>query len=197
MGLAELRADAKLVRERLAAQADIDIKHELTENVLPLFEALVDAIHGDVVEPLADLEETVDQIVDQSSDVLHPETAARIAGVIELGKSLAGELEALLSAGKVDDVSKKRIKQLVRTYRQGAEVAGNIIAEITIPLEDLPQAQPTDAASDDDAIDAGGETVGDAYDVDDDVGDDPDEDDDDTDQDEAVAAAPPSKKGKK
>jgi hypothetical protein len=136
MGLQELRADATLVRERLAKldPDKINYKSELCDNLLPLFEGLIDAIGEEVLEPQAEIEEALDDLIDQASDVLHPETAAKIAGVIEYGKLLAAELEALMPS--LDDIGKKRVRTIVKTYRQGAEVVGQMIIEMTVPEDE-------------------------------------------------------------
>lgn len=143
MGLAELRADAKLHRERIAKMKLADLppeklgavlKLELVENIFPMFEGLVDALEEDYGTALDDLNTAVDQLIDQSSDLLQPQTAAQILGVFELGKLLANELEAL--AKQADDVSRKRIAELVLTYRRGAEVVGTLVAGITLDEDD-------------------------------------------------------------
>lgn len=174
MGLQELKADAKLLREGYAALKDsstLDPKHELAENILPLFEGLCDAIqelNDELADEVADQGEALDELVDQTGDVLHPETSTKILGVIEIGKVIAHELEALLAKG--DDVTKKRVRALIKTYRQGAEVINEIIAEITMPLDpeepgDMPPGEVKPGEGDPD-------------------GDEDDEDDDDEDEDE-------------
>lgn len=139
MGFAELKADAKLLREGYQALKDsstLDARYELAENILPLFEGLCDAVDeklADVEEEIADQGEALDELIDQSSDVLHPETATKILGVFEIGKLLANELERAIAKG--DDVTKKRVRELIKTYRQGAEVMSEVITEITMPIE--------------------------------------------------------------
>jgi len=150
MGLAELKADAVLLRERFAKMSgtdegkNVDLAFELAENILPMFEGLVDAINEEIVEEVADLGEAVDELVDQSGDVLHPETAVRILQVFEMGSMLANELEKMFP--KLDEISRKRVKQAVKAYRQGAQVIGEVIAEITMPVDpDEPDdAEPGD-----------------------------------------------------
>jgi hypothetical protein len=128
MGLAELKADAKLLREQNPAHADI----------YAMFEGMIEAAEETdaVVEDLSD---AVDELIDQNGDVLHPETAAKVIGLVELGKLLAKELDAALVKFKFDDLSKKRIRQMVKAYRAGAEIVGEIIAEVTLPIEPEPE----------------------------------------------------------
>ncbi len=134
-------------------ESEINIKQELCDNVLPLFEGLVDALQEGLEADVADLEEAVDELMDASTDVLHPETAAKIAGTIEFGKQVALELEQLVKKQKVDDVTKKRILGLVAMFRQGAEVSLGILQEITIPLDDVPPDDDEDDGDDDDGED--------------------------------------------
>lgn len=142
MGLAEVKADTKVVRDQLLKLVGEQLtpealKHELTENVLPLFEGLVDAVTEeltDIADEVADQGDALDTLIDASGDVLHPESAAKIVGLAEVGKALADELEKLLP--KADDLQKKRLRQLVKSYRQGAEVVIAMVNEITLEDDD-------------------------------------------------------------
>jgi hypothetical protein len=139
MGFAELRSDAKQLRERLAKLAlnKLDAKHELVENVLPLVEAVMEAVEerlAAVEEEVADLGEAIDVLIDQDGDVLHAETAAKFAAVLEVGKLMAVELEAAI--GKLDDGAQKRAKKLIVAYRQGVAAVTEIITEITLPMDE-------------------------------------------------------------
>lgn len=157
MGLAEVKADAKLLRERLISidSAKLDVRLELADNIVPLFEGLVEALQEGLeaeVEGLeaevADLGEAFDELI--SGEKIHAETAGKIVGVLEIGKLLANELDAVLA--KFDDVGKKRVRALVKAYRQGAEVIGEIITEITMPVddEDEEDGDPGDKSNTDD-----------------------------------------------
>jgi hypothetical protein len=146
MGLAELKADCKVHRDRLLradlagldlAQLTAFVKSELAENLFPLLEGLVEAIQEDVCAPLDELDDAVDELIDQSEDVLHPETAAQIVGVIEVGKLLCNEMDMLLAALK-DDVRRKRVREMVKAYRQAAEVVTELVVNMTLDDEDEP-----------------------------------------------------------
>lgn len=136
MALAELKADAKLLRERLTKlnPSQLDVKHELTENIVPLFEGLIEALQEGLEADVSDIGEAVDELIDQSGDVLHPETSQKVLAVLEVGQLLANELEAVMA--KLDDMAKKRVKQTIKAYRQGVEVLTEIVTEITMPLDD-------------------------------------------------------------
>jgi hypothetical protein len=147
MGLAEVRADARVLAERLQALPEseaINVKQILCDDVLPLFDGLVESIQEGIEADVADLEDAVDELMDASSDVLHPETAAKLIGTLEFGKQIALELEALLKKQKTDDLSKKRISGLIQMFRQGAEISLGIIQEITIPLDEATPPETED-----------------------------------------------------
>lgn len=151
MGLAEVKADVQLAREQLLKLPldKFNAKQELTENVLPLFESICTAIEeefGELAEELADQGEAIDELIDQSGDVLHPDTTAKIIGVFEVGKALAAELEQALP--KLDDLAKKRIRQIIKTYRQGVQVVSNELAEITLTPEELEERAAAAANAD-------------------------------------------------
>ncbi len=158
MGLPELRADVKLLRDQYAQGTDaLDLRRELSENLLPLLTSILEGIaeeHGKLADEVVDLGEAVDDMMDDTGDVLHPETTTKIVGLIEAGKLLANELGALLP--KLDDVAKRRVAQIVKTYKQGAEVVLAMLVEITMPVdaEDVAaQAGDDDEEGDDDLED--------------------------------------------
>lgn len=189
MGLAELRADAKLERERIAAlpMDQFDAKRELTENILPLLEGLAEAIAQDneardeVIESLA---QDVDDLVDQSGDVLHPETTAKILGMFEAGKLLANELEKAIN--KFDDVTKKRIRFLIRSYRQGVEVVGSIVQEITMAPDEIEDVAEAQTGTEEEEGEEGDEEEGEEDGEED--ADDADDEEDDEEPDDNIAA---------
>ena len=144
MSLAELKADAKLLREHLSTQdpKQLDMQHELVENVLPLIEGLIEKIQKGLEVEVAELAEAVDALIDGDGDMLHPETAAKFVAVLEVGKLIAKELEGAMP--KLDDMAKKRVRKLVKAFSQGAEVLMEVLQEITMPLDPEPveQAEP-------------------------------------------------------
>jgi hypothetical protein len=156
MGLAEVKADAKLHRERiektrakivaLPAEKQIEaLLVELTENVFPMFEATVDAVIEDVASTVDDLAGAVDELIDQTEEVLHSDTATKLVSVLELGRLMANELEAL--SPRMDDLTKKRIGELAHTYRQAAIIVQTHLASIT--LDDSATSADGDADGED------------------------------------------------
>lgn len=170
MALADLKNDAAQHRERLA-KMKLDgmlpekfaavMRAELVENVLPLFEALVESIEEEVQVQVDELGQAVDELIDQSEDVLHPETTAQIVAVLEVGKLLASELERAIAG--LSPGEQKRATDLITAYRQSAPLVEGILAQITLD------------ASDDQTPAAG--------DVDEDPEDDPEDEDPDEDED--------------
>lgn len=172
MGLSEIKADCKIHRERLLGM-DLDalvldprklaafLKAELADNLYPLLEGSVDAIEEDVVAHVDELDDAVEELIDQSEDVLHPETAAQILGVFEICKIVCKELDSILPALK-DEVRRRRLKELVKSARQGIEVVAEVVASITLDPEEEKPAEPTndDAPPADDAPAADDDAAG-------------------------------------
>jgi hypothetical protein len=144
--LQEAHADLVAYSERIAAASpsSLDLHAELSNNILPILAGLFEGIGEDVLDELADHEGAIDELMDQSTDVLHPDTAVKIAGTIEFGKAIAIELETLVKKVKVDDLTRKRIKDLISTFREGAAASLDIIQQITIPLDELPDDEDED-----------------------------------------------------
>jgi hypothetical protein len=148
----DLDASAVDTPEKLAAFAQT-LKNELAFNVLPMFEGVVDAIHEDIGQDIADLREDVDDILNDSGDSLTEETAAQIIGVFELGRVVCNLLEkATLHA---DAMTKKRAKDAIKAFRQGETSMRDVVTAITLPeeLEGDPGDPDPDAANDEQAGD--------------------------------------------
>lgn len=172
MGLAEIKADARLSAERIAA-VDFDsmdlaalrafIKTELTDNLYPLIEGAVDATDEIAGEIEGELEE-LGNFVEGDADGLMPETAERLIAVYALGKLIANDAEALMKEPG-NELIKKRLKKNLGTFRQSTEVAIGLVKDLTIEVDDdKPDAET--------APDGDAEQDGEDGDQDDDVDDD-------------------------
>ena len=160
MGLAELRADAKLNRERLlrmdhegmeSEQLAKVIKSELADNVWPWLQALVGAVDEEIVAELADQGEAIDELIDQSQNILHPELTGKIMGVFGTGKIIALALDKLLEdhPDLLDELSRKRLGEMTRGYMQTAEIVSQEVIDSTIELEPEEDAEdPVEPAPD-------------------------------------------------
>lgn len=174
MGLPEVKADIQLAQQQLATATTIEeLKQQLVDNIFPLLEGLVEATNDgfetrDLV--IKSVVEEIDQLVDQDGDVLQPDTTLKITSVIFKGNQLAAELDNLLK--KADEVTKKRVAGLLKAYRRDSIVVQELLAEITIPLdeeenEDVAKHEE-DANDDDDDDDANVDANEDIEAVDDD-----------------------------
>lgn len=142
--LDRVTADVVIARKRLAKldASKLDVKSELLDNLYPLFEGFVEATKKrfDMLEEdLNYVGEKLEEI-EESGEQLHPETTQQIIEVFALGDLLATELEQIVP--KLDDLAKKRVRQIVKSFRQGVVVVSQVLAEITIPLE--PEDAPKD-----------------------------------------------------
>ncbi len=148
-GLAEAVADIQVVREQLMAQlADGDLKSLVLDNLLPLIEGIANGAQRDLAE-LDDIVEelggAVDGLIEDTGEIIMPETAAKIAGVFQCGKLIADMLEKQIA--KLDDLSKKKAKELIGMYRQGVALVVKDLEEITAPPEEDDPAATAEAAA--------------------------------------------------
>ncbi|MBG7606160.1 MAG: hypothetical protein IZT58_16275 [Actinobacteria bacterium] len=145
MGLSELKADAKVSRQRILrmdfeamdnASLAAFIKSEFANNVYPTLEAMVGAVEEEVVAELNDQGEAIDELIDQSQNILHPELTAKIIGVFETGRLIALALDKLLEdhPDVIDEVSKKRIADMTGAYQQAVEVVTEEVVDATVDL---------------------------------------------------------------
>ncbi|MBT8452998.1 MAG: hypothetical protein KJO40_13600 [Deltaproteobacteria bacterium] len=149
MGLAELKADCLVHRERILRQnfakfGDVGkvLQSELAENVWPWLDGLVDALREEVIEEVADLGEAIDELIEREESAIHAELSAMILGVFEAGKMICNETEKLLEATD-DELGKKRIAEMLLAYRQGVAIVAERIVEVTLeegePKRDDPE----------------------------------------------------------
>ena len=146
MGLQEAIADIRVVRDQLAKSApDGDVKklapwqQFMLDNMLPLIEGIAGGAQADldeVDEVVEDMGNALDELIDNTGEMLLPATTTKILGVLQCGKLVADELEKLLKAGASDDLSKRKCRELIGMYRQGVELVAAELSEITTPAED-------------------------------------------------------------
>lgn len=162
--LNQLKTDAVMHRERILRELEPEkiqtpedvaafaawLKTELAFNLVPMFEAAVDAIHEDIGPDIADLRADVDDILNDSGDSLTEETAAQILGVFEQGRVLCNLLEK--ATAHADSMTKKRAKDAIKLYRQGELSMREVVVAITLPDED-----PDQLAEDGDDVEVAGD----------------------------------------
>lgn len=140
LDLQSLKADCNVRREAvdrvfenvpdLAALSDL-VKREFANNLYPL----LDQCFGVVVEELDAQGEAIEDLIDQSENVLHPEFTAEIVGVFEIGKVICTEIEKFVS--DADEITKKRITELVTAFRRCAEKTTQSCQSFTVDLEEF------------------------------------------------------------
>jgi len=147
--LQDLRSDLALALEQVTAAtpSSLDLRATLLDTIFPLLAGAIDELARQE-ESIADQGDAIDELINQDEDVLHPETAQQFTGVYEAGLLLAAEVEKIKG---LDEVSKKKFAKLITAYRAGVATVSQIIAEITIPLDEL--EAPADGAADGDEID--------------------------------------------
>lgn len=153
MSLAEVRAD---IARNVAALSTVgpdpaSVVAYFKNTFWPWAEALVDEL--DVID------DAVDDLIEESDDILQPETASSLSIPLVLGTALAAELKKRVDL-EPDSPAKAELLAKIRAFAKGFKEATEIIADITI------------ARDFEDAPEEGG------VDEDDDEGDDDDEDDD-------------------
>lgn len=172
--MADLRtliADCQLNRENLATlPLDESVKNELMNNLWPWLEAFA----GAVATELDDHGQAINDLIDDSENILQPQMAAMLVGVFETGKILARELLRILEGEEADEIRGKRLRKMIKEYLQAATVASNEVAAVTIDLDELVDGDPEDEGEgDDDSEDEGEEDA--ANDNEDEDGDDDDD----------------------
>jgi hypothetical protein len=150
--LQSLKADCK-IRAEMVEKSSIpdDIKRELSRNLYPLLEQIT----AHIADELDAQGEALEELIDQSDNILHPEMTAQILGVFELGKVICAQLEAAVA--EADDVTKKRISDLIMTYRRAVEATTEAVRDITSDLDEFVDAAgdpiQTDKGDEDDSDD--------------------------------------------
>lgn len=179
MGMIQLQADVAMNIEALPDEMDASVKQAF-ENLWAWNAALVEAMREEVVEELRLQGDAIDELIDQSENVLHPEMTAKIVGLFELGKLICQEFDKMLKGESVDDVTRKRLMTLTDQYRKAANLLTIEVTEITVDLDDIVEqeaaAEGGDEPDDDDGDDDGD---GDDEPKPDDESDEADADDDD------------------
>lgn len=157
MSLETLRADVAAHRARIARlavrgqspdQLAAVMRVELAENLYPLLEVLLEVVERDVVEPLTDVSAAVDELIDQSDEILHPATTSAILAAFAAGETVARILEAATAqaTGPDSEVARRAVEE----YRALTSTLVAHLASITLePAED----EPLDDADNDDAAD--------------------------------------------
>jgi hypothetical protein len=164
--LSQLKADAMMVREQIAAMdpasfATVEelakfVKDTLTQNVVPMFESTVEAVLDDIGTEVDRLGDEFETYIQESGDQLSEEAARGIVGVFQQGLIVAKMLEEALP--KLDDLKRKKAKQAIHTYKSIELAMREFVQSIVIedePEDDDESAEPGEAAAGDAEPDEG------------------------------------------
>ena len=127
MSIETLKQDLKQVT--LAIQKDAlgplvsaeDLAKFLRDNLLPWLEA--------AAEEVGEMDESIEDLVHQTPDVLHTDSSELFASVIAGGILLVNELRTRVG-------NDGRLLKLIREWTVQAKQAGELLEDITIPDED-------------------------------------------------------------
>lgn len=123
--LARNQEEVRALRQRGAPSSEI--AQHLAETVWPFLEAML--------ENVGEIDDAVDDLIQESDDLLQADTAAKISAPLILAGEFAKELEKRLQpagANAADDGLRVKLKQFQSMFLD----ATNLIAEITIFDED-------------------------------------------------------------
>ena len=129
MSIETLKQDLQQVTAAIASTTLIDFSTFMQSQLLPWLESLVDEV--------SEMDESIEDLVHQSVEVLHTESAEVFAGLIAGGAMIATEL--LTRAG--DD---KRLIAMVKEWRALATQGKAILEEIVIPDDEEEPDSDTD-----------------------------------------------------
>ena len=154
MSLEELRADLALNSDvKALARVDVMVREYMQETVWPWLSSLLDWAQ--------DQEDAIGELIEQTEDFLHAETAEELGKPLGIGLTLAAELEKRLQPGD------QALRKVIGEYRASAAQAIATLRDISIADED---------EDDEEGAPANGNTG--AADADEDEDDDDDDDDD-------------------
>lgn len=135
MSIETLKQDLKQIGDALKEQPDpIDY---LRNNLVPFLES--------VISEISEIDESVEDVIHQSVDILHAESGAVFAGIIEGAQVLVNELKAVAA-------SNQRVQGLIKDWNELADQGRAILDEVVIGDD---EDDDEDSDDDDDETDGG------------------------------------------
>lgn len=129
MGIPELESD---IKRNLTATGTAGLPPEvaayMTNFVWPMFES--------VTEEMSSMAEAIDELIEQTDDILHQDTAATLAEPLAIALTLATALEQRLGQTPQDQFLRSQVKQL----RRSVKAAEALFDQITVMDEPEPEA---------------------------------------------------------
>lgn len=114
--IADFRLRRKALKERPITSFE-QLNAELCNNFYPCMEALA--------EEIREVDAVIQEVVEQQESYIDPELVAQILQTLALGEALAREVEKLL----LDDLTKKKLEEIIKAYRHSAEVTTMGVAD--------------------------------------------------------------------
>jgi hypothetical protein len=142
-----LIADFKLSMKRLKdtpLKTPEDVTKELRFNVYPSMIALA--------EQIAEVDDVIQEVVEQQDSYVQPDLAAQILSTVAAAGMLAEEVKRALPA--LDDLTRKKLLDLIRAFEHSAEITVTHVAEATVeeytPGDDENEDEDEDDENEDD-----------------------------------------------
>lgn len=142
MSLETLREELNKMQKRAGSAVHLDTKPELVNNVYPLIESLIDSIE----QRFDEIEDIITDFVDETGSIIQEGLAKDVLTVFELGGQLCEVLQSL----QLDEVTKKRVADLIGVYSQVATATAQAVMEATVSLEEEGDDDEDDADEDED-----------------------------------------------
>jgi hypothetical protein len=153
----ELLIDIASNEERARKAKALETKHELVENIWPMFEALTKACNTRFEE----IEEAMEEMLAEEGNVLYSDLAQPLFGLIEIAKRLGS---AILGEGQMTDLRWQQIRNEAQVMLQTVAILEPIAAQAVVQdADDDEEDGDTDEEGDDeddddpDGDDDGGE----------------------------------------
>ncbi len=133
----DLRSNVAAAQKLLSGDPENPLIKHLVNSLWPFQEA--------VLEEMSEQAEALDELVDQTGDMIQAETAAVFAAVILVAQKLADELDRKLGPSELE------LRGLIVKARAAANEAAALLQDITIPSHpDDPDDDDDDGDDDDD-----------------------------------------------
>lgn len=129
----DLRANMSAARELNAASSVGDLAEHIKNTMWPFMEA--------VVEQVEELDGCVEDLLNQTEDILQPETGAQFVAVVQSALVLMGELKKRLGPGPDD----QKVDAAVTEFFGNANDMIAMLQEITVPVVEDGDAEDQDA----------------------------------------------------
>jgi len=135
--LEDLRSDLKKKDLASMAALPVDARQYFANEVWPFFESVLDV--------LDEQQGTIDELIEQTEDYLHADTAKELGKPIGIGFAIADELEKRLAP-------QDQLRGLIAEYRSSAATALATLRDIAIPddVDDGEEAEDGGEGDDED-----------------------------------------------